>query len=110
MAQVTKVRVHLLVGNTYHARVHYAPSPAMRAAGATGGEVDVDARPSDAINLAVRFKAPLYVSKEVRRGLRAPQHVTVLAVVGVIALRAGPIAVPASLVGTPQWPPHQFVE
>ena len=67
--QVTKVRVHLLVGNTYHARVHYAPSPAMRAAGATGGEVDVDARPSDAINLAVRFKAPLYISKEVRRDL-----------------------------------------
>jgi len=65
-AQVTKVRVHLLVGNTYHARVHFAPSPAMRAAGAAAGEVDVDARPSDAINLAVRFKAPLYISKEVR--------------------------------------------
>ena len=64
--QVTKVRVHLLVGNTYHARVHFAPSPAMRAAGVTAGEVDVDARPSDAINLAVRFKAPLYISKEVR--------------------------------------------
>ena len=28
-------------------------------------EVDVDSRPSDAINLAVRFGAPIYVNKEV---------------------------------------------
>jgi uncharacterized protein len=34
-------------------------------ANATDEEVDVDARPSDAINLAVRFGAPMYVNKRV---------------------------------------------
>lgn len=59
--QVTKVRVTSLVGNTYFARVHLSPS------GRNGStqEVDIDARPSDAINLAVRFNAPVYVSKQV---------------------------------------------
>lgn len=65
--QVTKVRVTKLVSNTYHARVHYAPGPGFRAAaGALPEELDVDARPSDAINLAVRFDAPIYISKEAR--------------------------------------------
>lgn len=64
--QVTKVRVTKLVSNTYHARVHYAPGPGFAAAaGVLPEELDVDARPSDAINLAVRFDAPIYISKEV---------------------------------------------
>ena len=64
--QVTKVQVTKLVANTYHARVHYAPGPSYRAvAGALPEEMDVDARPSDAINLALRFDAPIYISKEV---------------------------------------------
>ena len=28
-------------------------------------EVDIDARPSDAINMAVRYNAPVYVAKQV---------------------------------------------
>ena len=54
------------MANTYHARVHYAPGPSYRAvAGALPEEMNVDARPSDAINLALRFDAPIYISKEV---------------------------------------------
>lgn len=49
-----------LVDRTYHARVHYA------AAGSAGGELDIDARPSDAINLGIRFGAPIYVARAVR--------------------------------------------
>jgi uncharacterized protein len=59
---VTKVCVTALVDRTYHARVHYA------AAGTAGGELDVDARPSDAINLSVRFDAPIYVARAVSSG------------------------------------------
>ena len=59
--QVTKVRVTALVGNTYHARVHMSTS----GKDACTNEVDIDARPSDAINLAVRFNAPVYVNKQV---------------------------------------------
>ncbi|KAI7842678.1 hypothetical protein COHA_003609 [Chlorella ohadii] len=80
--RVTKVRITALVGNTYHARVHYgrarsAPS-ALSGDGAAGGglpaEIDVDARPSDAVNLAVRFGAPIYVNKEVAARMAQPSH------------------------------------
>ena len=53
-----QVRVTDIIANTYYARVHVA-----RAGGE--GEVDVDARPSDAINLAVRFGAPVYIAKKI---------------------------------------------
>lgn len=49
--RVTKVRITALVGNTYHARVHYARGrgPGKAEAGAAmPAEVDVDARPSGA--------------------------------------------------------------
>lgn len=55
------MRVTALVGNTYHARVHMSTS----GKDACSNEVDIDARPSDAINLAVRFNAPVYVNKQV---------------------------------------------
>lgn len=55
------MRVTALVGNTYHARVHMSTS----GKNACTNEVDIDARPSDAINLAVRFNAPVYVNKQV---------------------------------------------
>ena len=31
-------------------------------------EIDVDSRPSDALNLAVRFGAPMYISSQVAAG------------------------------------------
>lgn len=48
-----------IIANTYYARVHVSR------AGDPPHEVDVDARPSDAINLAVRFGAPVYISKKI---------------------------------------------
>jgi bifunctional DNase/RNase len=59
--QVTKVCVTELCGKTYLARVHlasYGKDAAIQ-------EADIDARPSDAINMALRFRAPVYVNKEV---------------------------------------------
>ena len=49
-----------LVGNTFHGSVHYLKTGP---GAAEAEEVVVDSRPSDAINLAVRFGAPLYVNK-----------------------------------------------
>lgn len=52
MVQVTEMR-----DNTFFARIFYAAP--------SGDVTDVDARPSDAINLAVRFGAPIYVAQTV---------------------------------------------
>lgn len=41
------------------------PADGGAAPGADADEVDVDARPSDAINLAVRFGAPMFVAKRI---------------------------------------------
>ena len=65
---MTKVCVTALIGNTYHARVHMSTS----GKDASSSEVDIDARPSDAINLAVRFNAPVYVNKQVLISLEQP--------------------------------------
>lgn len=59
MHATVQVRVTEIIANTYYARVHVAR------AGDPPHEVDVDARPSDAINLAVRFGAPVYISKKI---------------------------------------------
>ncbi|EIE24260.1 hypothetical protein COCSUDRAFT_53278 [Coccomyxa subellipsoidea C-169] len=68
--RVTKVCVTALVGNTYLARVHLSPS----GRDASAKEVDIDARPSDAINLAMRFNAPMYVSKQVANKMGSSAH------------------------------------
>lgn len=67
--RVTKVRISTLVGDTYHAKVHFSRGRGMPTA---TGEVEVDARPSDAMNLAVRFGAPIYVNKEVAASMARP--------------------------------------
>lgn len=51
--RVTKIRITDIVANTYYARIHLARVNAQGVP--ESEEVDVDARPSDAINLAVRF-------------------------------------------------------
>jgi hypothetical protein len=60
-----------IISNTYYARIHLG-----RVSGAPGApptdEVDVDARPSDAINLAVRFGAPMYCSKKIAEAASIP--------------------------------------
>jgi hypothetical protein len=58
-----QVRVTDIIANTYYARIHIARG------GDPPHEVDVDARPSDAINLAVRFGAPVYISKKIAGAL-----------------------------------------
>ncbi len=65
LRQVTKVCVTELRNRTYHARIHYAAATGS-GGGASGGEIDIDARPSDAINLGMRFGAPIYVARKVR--------------------------------------------
>lgn len=60
--RVTKACITALVGNTYHGSLHYLKSGKT---GTAAEEVVVDSRPSDAINLAVRFGAALYVQKDV---------------------------------------------
>jgi len=59
LSQVVAVVVTTFVSNTYHAMVHYE--------GGDGGciSAQVDSRPSDAINLALRTGTPVYVSNEV---------------------------------------------
>lgn len=55
-AKVERIVIHDLKDETYYARIHF-DTP--------NGKLDVDARPSDAIALAVRSDAPIYISDEV---------------------------------------------
>ncbi|MDP8245351.1 MAG: bifunctional nuclease family protein [Candidatus Hinthialibacter antarcticus] len=54
----TMIRVNItdLRDSTFYARIYFETS---------NGEVDVDSRPSDAIALAIRTQAPIFVSKDV---------------------------------------------
>ncbi|KAL4186623.1 hypothetical protein AMTRI_Chr09g34840 [Amborella trichopoda] len=56
--EVRMVRITKRVVNTYHALI-YLDKPGDKAM------ISVDARPSDAINLAVKSQAPLYVNKQI---------------------------------------------
>lgn len=72
--RVSKVRITSLVGNTYHARVHFCRGKGIK--DAQFAEVDIDARPSDAMNLAIRFGAAIYVNKEVAAKMSHPIQAT----------------------------------
>lgn len=63
--RVVKIRITDIVANTYYARIHLARVSDTTGLFEPGSEVDVDARPSDAINLAVRFGSPMYVAKTI---------------------------------------------
>lgn len=67
----TKIRITDIVSNTYYARIHLAK---VNASGGSEEEVDIDARPSDAINLAVRFGAPMYVNKRIAETQSSPAN------------------------------------
>jgi len=54
--RVTSVEVREIRDNTFYARIHVASNQ---------GEFSLDARPSDAIALALRFEAPIYVDSKV---------------------------------------------
>jgi uncharacterized protein len=53
---VTSVEINDIVDNTYYARIHLKTLER---------NFSVDARPSDSIAMALRFKAPIYVEKRV---------------------------------------------
>jgi bifunctional DNase/RNase len=62
-AQVDGVVVHSLVENTFHAKILLSSNK--------NGKVEVDARPSDAIALALRCHAPIRVAESVFREAHA---------------------------------------
>ncbi|GLI68473.1 hypothetical protein VaNZ11_012899 [Volvox africanus] len=70
--RVVKIRITDIVANTYYARIHLARVNDATGQPEAGTEVDVDARPSDAINLAVRFGSPMYVAKKIADTAGAP--------------------------------------
>ncbi len=70
--RVVKIRITDIVSNTYYARVHLARVNAITGQPDPDSEVDVDARPSDAINLAVRFGSPMFVSKRIADAAAQP--------------------------------------
>lgn len=71
--KVTKVAVTQLVGATYHGRIHWSvPSSSALADSSASQDLVIDARPSDAINFAVRFGAPIYVARSVAAKMAVP--------------------------------------
>ncbi|MBF0225685.1 MAG: bifunctional nuclease family protein [Desulfobacterales bacterium] len=53
---VFKIEISDLIDNTYYAKIHYAMNDKL---------LSIDARPSDAIALGLRFKAPIFVDEKV---------------------------------------------
>jgi len=58
-ASLSKIFINDFHGGTFYARIFLAGSQF------EGGILELDARPSDAIALAVRFKSPIYVAEHV---------------------------------------------
>lgn len=63
--QVTKVCITALVDTTFHARLHCARAGCK-------DELVLDSRPSDALNLAVRYEAPIYINKAIADKMASP--------------------------------------
>ncbi len=55
-ASLTRVVINDIKENTFYAKLHF---------NVEGGELVVDSRPSDAIALAVRVKAPIFITRSV---------------------------------------------
>lgn len=55
-SKVNKVIINNLNEGTFYAQIHYSNN---------GDEIELDARPSDAIALAIRFNAPIYTNEKV---------------------------------------------
>ncbi len=56
--KLSKIVVHSLIGGTYYATIVLDDA---------GKKIELDSRPSDAINLALRSKAPVYVLRRVMK-------------------------------------------
>ncbi len=55
-SSVKNIIIHSLKNNTYYAEITIEQN---------GKELKIDSRPSDAINIALRFNAPIFVSEDV---------------------------------------------
>lgn len=55
-SKVNKVIINNLNEGTFYAQIHYSNN---------GDDIELDARPSDAIALAIRFNAPIYTNEKV---------------------------------------------
>lgn len=55
-AKVDSIKIHTLQDNTYYASVVIIDK--------NGTKIEIDSRPSDAINVALRTESPIYVSKQ----------------------------------------------
>ncbi len=56
-SKIERVNIHTVKDNTYYASIFLRDN--------AGNLLEIDARPSDAINLALRSGSPIFVSKEV---------------------------------------------
>jgi len=68
-AELERVEIHSLVEGTFHARLR------LRRRGAAGGgePIEVDSRPSDAVALALRTGAPIWIARTVLDGALSTQ-------------------------------------
>ena len=64
-AEVSKIAITELRENTYYALITLDVN---------GREVDIDARPSDALAIAVRLKSPIFASPVLLKNLRKPSE------------------------------------
>jgi hypothetical protein len=54
--RVSKVEICDLIGSTYYAKIYFVSE---------AGDFDIDSRPSDAIAIALRYDAPIYIDDKV---------------------------------------------
>jgi hypothetical protein len=58
-AKVTKVMIHEIIDGTFYARLYMKRLNSI---------VEIDSRPSDSIAIAIRAKAPIFVTKKIMEG------------------------------------------
>ncbi|KAL6776884.1 hypothetical protein ACKKBF_B03855 [Auxenochlorella protothecoides x Auxenochlorella symbiontica] len=70
--RVTKVCITEIRGMTYYARLYMIPSGNAATEKSKLQEIVMDMRPSDAVSVAIRVGAPLYVDKDVAKQMGRP--------------------------------------
>jgi hypothetical protein len=66
-ASVKNIIIHSLKNNTYYAEITVEKN---------GEEIKIDSRPSDAINIALRFNAPIFVYEDVISASKGEEEIT----------------------------------
>ena len=61
--RVVKIRITDFINSTFYSKLHIARVD--RFTGRLSDEMELDSRPSDAINLAVRFEAPIFITRNI---------------------------------------------